>query len=52
MKHGKLLCAIRDHLRPRYSQIPALSTTKGEYFQRYYLSHKSAMQAVSDSACA
>jgi len=35
--HGALLNSIRDKLRKRYRQIPALSTTTREHFIRYYL---------------
>jgi len=48
MKHGPLLVSIRDILRNRYTQIPALSTTSGEYYRRYYLARRSPLKAVSD----
>mmetsp|Transcript_146657 Transcript_146657/g.468464 ORF Transcript_146657/g.468464 Transcript_146657/m.468464 type:complete len:631 (+) Transcript_146657:61-1953(+) len=38
--HGALLNSIRDKLRKRYRQIPALSTTTREHFSRYYLGQK------------
>merc|ERR1719215_432597 len=48
MRHGPLLVSIRDILRPRYTQIPALSTTSGEYYKRYYLARRNTISAVKD----
>jgi len=36
----ELLNATRKHLKGRYTQIPALSTTCEEYYQRPYLESK------------
>lgn len=37
MHHMDLLKTVRNNLRHRYTQIPALSTTSRDYFSRFYL---------------
>mmetsp|Transcript_30113 Transcript_30113/g.76048 ORF Transcript_30113/g.76048 Transcript_30113/m.76048 type:complete len:636 (-) Transcript_30113:139-2046(-) len=49
MRHGELIVRIRRILRKSYTQIPALSTTKGEYFSRYYMSRRSVVSNSSDT---
>jgi len=45
MKHADLIVRIRSILRRRYTQIPALSTTKGDYFRRYYMSRQKGVMS-------
>merc|ERR1712032_398769 len=40
-KYDELLDAVKNNLRGKYSQVPALSTTCEQYFTQYYLAKSS-----------
>lgn len=51
MRHGSLLHGIRNKLRGRYAQVPALSTTQQDYFSRFYMAQMDKLHVRSDNAC-